>query len=129
PGSLRWAARKAVLRKRKSKPAGLTKSLLTKWPARALLAKKMRDATRSKAREDHYPAPFRLIDLFELHGGDHEALKSAETRYFAPLLISDQSRNLRRVFRLSELLKNQAPKGLGWKPMRVHVIGAGTMGA
>lgn len=128
-GALRWAARKAVLKKRKAIPAGLTKSLLTRWPARALLAKKMRDETKKKAREAHYPAPFRLIDLFELHGGDLEALKAAETRYFAPLLISDQSRNLRRVFKLSELLKGQAPKGLDWKPVRVHVIGAGTMGA
>ncbi|WP_295558276.1 3-hydroxyacyl-CoA dehydrogenase NAD-binding domain-containing protein [uncultured Hyphomicrobium sp.] len=127
--ALRWAARKAVLRKRKAKPAGLTKSLLTRWPARALLAKKMRDETKKKAREAHYPAPFRLIDLFELHGGDLEALKAAETRYFAPLLISEQSRNLRRVFKLSELLKSQAPKDTGWKPVRVHVIGAGTMGA
>jgi 3-hydroxyacyl-CoA dehydrogenase/enoyl-CoA hydratase/3-hydroxybutyryl-CoA epimerase len=128
-GALRWAARKAVLRKRKSKPAGLAKSLLTRWPARALLARKMRDEARKKAREAHYPAPFRLIDLFELHGGDLEALKAAETRYFAPLLISEQSRNLRRVFKLSELLKSQAPKDLAWKPRRVHVIGAGTMGA
>ncbi|HYD16229.1 MAG TPA: enoyl-CoA hydratase-related protein, partial [Hyphomicrobium sp.] len=128
-GALRWAARRAVLKKRKAKPAGLTKSLLTRWPARALLAKKMRDETSKKAREAHYPAPFRLIDLFELHGGDIEALKAAETRYFAPLLISDQSRNLRRVFKLSELLKGQAPKDQSWKPVRVHVIGAGTMGA
>jgi 3-hydroxyacyl-CoA dehydrogenase/enoyl-CoA hydratase/3-hydroxybutyryl-CoA epimerase len=128
-GALRWAARKAVLQKRKSKPAGLSKSLLTRWPARGLLAKKMRDETRKKAREAHYPAPFRLIDLFELHGGDIEALKAAETRYFAPLLISEQSRNLRRVFKLSEILKAQAPKDIGWKPRRVHVIGAGTMGA
>jgi len=128
-GALRWAARKAVLKKRKSKPAGLAKQLLTRWPARALLAKKMRDEAKKKAREAHYPAPFRLIDLFEQHGGDIEALKAAETRYFAPLLISEQSRNLRRVFKLSETLKAQAPKGLGWKPRRVHVIGAGTMGA
>jgi 3-hydroxyacyl-CoA dehydrogenase/enoyl-CoA hydratase/3-hydroxybutyryl-CoA epimerase len=128
-GALRWAARKAVLKKRQAKPAGLAKSLLTRWPARALLAKKMRDETKKKARESHYPAPFRLIDLFELHGGDLESLKAAETRYFAPLLISDQSRNLRRVFKLSELLKAQAPKDLNWKPLRVHVIGAGTMGA
>jgi len=128
-GALRWAARKAVLKKRKAKPAGLLKSLLARWPARVLLAKKMRDETRKKAREAHYPAPFRLIDLFELHGGDLEALKAAETRYFAPLLISEQSRNLRRVFRLSELLKAQAPKDQTWKPLRVHVIGAGTMGA
>lgn len=127
--ALRWAARRAVMKKRKAKPAGLAKSLLTRWPARALLAKKMRDETKKKARESHYPAPFRLIDLFEMHGGDIEALKAAETRYFAPLLVSDQSRNLRRVFRLSELLKGQAPKDQAWKPLRVHVIGAGTMGA
>lgn len=129
PDRLRWAARKAILQKRKSKPAGLAKSLLARWPARALLANRMRAATQQKVRQDHYPAPFRLIDLFELHGGDEDALKAAETRYFAPLLVSDTSRNLRRVFKLSELLKAQAPKGQTWKPLRVHVIGAGTMGA
>ncbi|MFN0219501.1 MAG: 3-hydroxyacyl-CoA dehydrogenase NAD-binding domain-containing protein [Hyphomicrobium sp.] len=129
PGELRWAARKAVLQNRKSTPAGITKSLLTKQPARGFLAKRMRDETAKKAREDHYPAPFRLIDLFEKHGGDLDAMKRAETAAFAPLMVSDTSRNLRRVFRLTELLKGQAPKGFKWKPSRVHVIGAGTMGA
>lgn len=129
PDMLRWAARKAILQKRKAKPAGLAKAMLARWPARALVVKKMRDATAAKVRADHYPAPFRLIDLFELHGGDADALKVAETRYFAPLLVSDTSRNLRRVFKLSELLKGQAPKRQAWKPLRAHVIGAGTMGA
>ncbi len=128
-GNLHWAARKAVLQKRKSQPASLTKSALGKWPARLALAYKMREEVKKKAREDHYPAPYRLIDLFENHGGDLNAMKTAETRAFAPLMVSEQSRNLRRVFKLSEALKAQAPKGLGWKPVRVHVIGAGTMGA
>ena len=128
-GALLWAARKAVLRKRKSKPAGFAKQLLSKWPARDLLAKRMRQEVGKKAREDHYPAPYRLIDLFERYGGNDEAMKAAETRAFAPLMVSDQSRNLRRVFWLSELLKGQAPKKLDWRPSRVHVIGAGTMGA
>ena len=128
-GALPWAARKAVLRNRKSKPAGFAKQLLSKWPVRDLLAKRMRAEVRKKAREDHYPAPYRLIDLFERYGGNDEAMKAAETRAFAPLMASDQSRNLRRVFWLSELLKGQAPKKLGWRPSRVHVIGAGTMGA
>lgn len=128
-GSLRWAARKAVLQKRRAKEAGFAKRLLTKWPMRMLIAMKMRDATKKKIRPDHYPAPFRLIELFELHGGDYEAMKAAETRFFAPLLVSDTSRNLRRVFKLSELLKSQAPKESAWRPLRVHVIGAGTMGA
>jgi 3-hydroxyacyl-CoA dehydrogenase/enoyl-CoA hydratase/3-hydroxybutyryl-CoA epimerase len=128
-GSLRWAARKAVLQKRKAKPAGPQKALLAKWPARSFLAGRMREETKKKVREDHYPAPFRLIDLFEAHGGDLAALKANETRAFAPLMVSETSRNLRRVFRLSEALKAQAPKGLDWKPLRVHVVGAGTMGA
>ncbi|MGE8941375.1 3-hydroxyacyl-CoA dehydrogenase NAD-binding domain-containing protein [Leptospira interrogans] len=126
---LKWAARKAVLQKRKSKPAGWMKAVLAQWPARGMLAKKLRTETKKKVREDHYPSPFRLIDLFETHGGNLEALKQAETRAFAPLMIGSTSRNLRRVFRLSEMLKAQAPKDLGWKPLRVHVIGAGVMGA
>lgn len=128
-GALRWAARKAVQSKRKSVPAAQSKALLAKWPARGLVARKLRDETAKKVREAHYPAPFRLIDLFESHGGSFDAMKAHETRIFAPLMVSDTSRNLRRVFRLSELLKAQAPKGLDWKPTRVHVIGAGTMGA
>jgi len=129
PGELHWAARKAVLQNRRSKSAGVAKMLLTKWPARGLLAAKMRQETAKKVREDHYPAPFRLIDLFEKEGGDLDAMKKAETKAFAPLMMSETARNLRRVFRLTELLKNQAPKGFKWRPSRVHVIGAGTMGA
>jgi len=129
PGELHWAARRAVLQNRRAKPAGLVQSMMTRQPARSYLAKKMREEAGKKAREDHYPAPFRLIDLFEKEGGNLDAMKAAETKAFAPLMISDTARNLRRVFRLTELLKSQAPKGLGWKPQRAHIIGAGTMGA
>jgi 3-hydroxyacyl-CoA dehydrogenase/enoyl-CoA hydratase/3-hydroxybutyryl-CoA epimerase len=129
PHQLRWAARKAVLRKRKSKPAGRASRLMSQWPARGMIAKKMRTETAKKANEAHYPAPFRLIDLFEKHGGNLDAMKRTETKMFAPLMVSDTSRNLRRVFQLSEQMKAQAPKELKFKPLRVHVIGAGVMGA
>ena len=127
--NLRWAVRKAVERKRKSKSAVFWKDLARQWPARGLLAKKLRTETAKKVRQDHYPAPFRLIDLFETHAGNLEGMKVAETRVFAPLMVGDTSRNLRRVFKLSEMLKAQAPKNLDFKPLRVHVIGAGVMGA
>ncbi len=129
PHRLRWSARRAVLRKRKSKPAGGFKKLTAKWPIRGQVAKKMRTETSKKVREDHYPAPFRLIDLFEEYGGSYQAMKRNEPKAFAPLMVSDTSRNLRRVFRLSEEMKAQAPKDIGFKPLRVHVIGAGVMGA
>ena len=129
PLNLTWAARRAILRNRKSKLAGGWKALLRIAPARGLLARWLRAETSKKVREEHYPAPFRLIDLFEAHAGNLEQMKVAETRAFAPLMMSDTSRNLRRVFKLSELLKAQAPKDLPFKPLRVHVIGAGVMGA
>ena len=129
PHQLKWAARRAILEKRRSRPAFGLKALLAQWPARGFLADKLRTETKKKVREDHYPAPFRLIDLFERYGGDYESLKQAETRAVAPLVVGETSRNLRRVFRLSELLKAQAPKDLRFRPLRVHVIGAGTMGS
>jgi 3-hydroxyacyl-CoA dehydrogenase/enoyl-CoA hydratase/3-hydroxybutyryl-CoA epimerase len=130
--TLRWAARKAVLQKRRSKGAPWWKRLMLKPPVRGLLAKRMRAETAAKVREEHYPAPFRLIDLFERHGDDPAAMRAAETEMFVPLMVSETSRNLRRVFKLSEMLKAEAPKGEtpkdGFKPLKVHVIGAGTMG-
>jgi 3-hydroxyacyl-CoA dehydrogenase / enoyl-CoA hydratase / 3-hydroxybutyryl-CoA epimerase len=124
---LRWSARKAAQQKRRSKGAPLWKRAMSQPPMRGLLASRMRAATAQKVREDHYPAPFKLIELFEKYGGDPRRQALAETRYFAPLMVSDTSRNLRRVFHLSEMLKNEAPKD-GFKPRRVHVVGAGTMG-
>jgi 3-hydroxyacyl-CoA dehydrogenase / enoyl-CoA hydratase / 3-hydroxybutyryl-CoA epimerase len=125
--NLRWAARKAVLQKRRAKGAPWWKRLMSKQPVRGLLARQMRAKTAEKVSEEHYPAPFRLIDLFERYGGDSKRMRATETEIFAPLMASDTSRNLRRVFMLSEMLKNEAPKD-GFKPLRVHVIGAGTMG-
>jgi 3-hydroxyacyl-CoA dehydrogenase/enoyl-CoA hydratase/3-hydroxybutyryl-CoA epimerase len=126
---LRWAARNAVMKQRKSKRATVAWAPLMKFEtARNYITNRMRKETAAKVREEHYPAPFRLIDLFEKHGGSFDAMKREETRAFAPLMISEQSRNLRRVFRLSEMLKAEAPKD-GYRPMRAHVVGAGTMGA
>jgi 3-hydroxyacyl-CoA dehydrogenase/enoyl-CoA hydratase/3-hydroxybutyryl-CoA epimerase len=129
PSNLRWAARKAIETRRRSRTMRGWRGLLRHWPLRGLLANRLRAETAKKAREEHYPAPFRLIDLFETHGGNPEGMKVAETRAFAPLILGETSRNLRRVFKLSELLKAQAPKNSSFRPLRVHVIGAGVMGA
>lgn len=124
---LSWEARKAVLRKRKSKGAPWFKRLLRMAPLRGFVAGQMRKKTAEKVREEHYPSPYRLIDLFEQYGGTHQRMKSAETMLFAPLMVSEQARNLRRVFRFTEMLKGEALKD-EFKPLRAHVIGAGTMG-
>lgn len=127
---LRWAARKAVLQNRKSKAGNkLTHKLMRLSPVRKFLASQMRSKTKAKVREDHYPAPFKLIDLFEHHGGTEADMFKEEQKTFAPLMVSETSRNLRRVFHLSEEMKALAPKNSDYKPLRAHIIGAGTMGA
>lgn len=126
---LRWAARKAVLQTRRSKSGNSwLHKLMRMSPIRGFLAKQMRKQTKAKVSPEHYPAPFKLIDLFEKFGGNEKDMAAAEQRYFAPLLISETSKNLRRVFYLSEKMKALAPKGKGYKPLRAHIIGAGTMG-
>ncbi len=123
---LRWEGRKAVLQKRKSTEASLVKKVMALGPVRGYVANKMREQAGKKARQEHYPAPFALIDLFERHGDDWKAMSAGEIDAFVPLLASSTATNLRRVFFASEGLKKQGTKGA--KFARVHVIGAGVMG-
>jgi len=126
-GSLAWAARRAVQKKRRHKLTGVIARLSTVGPVRGFLTGQMRKQTRAKARPEHYPAPYRLIDAFEAHGDSQSAMIRAEAENIPELLIGETSTNLRRVFRLMETLKSQGKKS-DFKARRVHVIGAGVMG-
>ncbi|NRB71126.1 MAG: enoyl-CoA hydratase/isomerase family protein [Xanthomonadales bacterium] len=126
-GSPRWNARRAVLKGRKSKGPGRTASLQSMGPARSFLAGQMRKQTAAKANPKHYPAPFELIDAWEKCGDDTHAMLSEEAIRVGRLITGDTSRNLRRIFALTERLKAYG-KGSDFKARRVHVIGAGTMG-
>ena len=127
--TLHWEARKAVLQKRKSGPAPFIQRVMAWGPIRSQIVQRMRTETARKARKEHYPAPFSLIELFEQHGDNWRAMVDGEAARFVPLMASDTARNLRRVFFLSESLKKQGLRG-NEKPSftRVHVIGAGVMG-
>ncbi|HWU19578.1 MAG TPA: 3-hydroxyacyl-CoA dehydrogenase NAD-binding domain-containing protein [Devosia sp.] len=123
---LAWEGRKAVLQKRKSRPAAPVKRVMAMGPIRGYVASKMREEAGKKARKEHYPAPFALIDLFEAHGNDWQAMIRGEIDRFVPLMGTETATNLRRVFFASEGLKKQGAKGQ--KFARVHVVGAGVMG-
>ena len=126
-GELRWAARRAVLKGRKSKGPGRMASVQNMAPTRRVLAKQMRKQTAAKANPDHYPAPFELIDAWEKCGDDPHAMMAEEVERVSRLITGDVSRNLRRIFFLTERLKGYG-KGSDFKARRVHVVGAGTMG-
>ncbi|MFW6339465.1 MAG: 3-hydroxyacyl-CoA dehydrogenase NAD-binding domain-containing protein [Wenzhouxiangella sp.] len=126
-GSLRWAARAAVLKRKRHKRPGLVDRLTTLTPVRKVLAGQMRKQTAAKARREHYPAPYELIDAFEAVGNDAAEMIRLEAEKVPRLLAGETSRNLRRVFRLMERLKAQGRRS-DFKARRIHVIGAGVMG-
>lgn len=95
--------------------------------ARNLAAGRMRKETQAKAPQEHYPAPYALIDLWAEHGGDPVAMQEAEIASFARLMQTDTSRNLIRVFFLRQTLKDAARGDDAIA--RVHVVGGGVMGA
>ncbi|MBC7990128.1 MAG: enoyl-CoA hydratase/isomerase family protein [Luteimonas sp.] len=96
------------------------------WPARQMLAPMLVKQVARKARKDHYPAPFALIETWRRSGGGTQALLAAERKSVVKLASTPTARNLTRVFFLQERLKGLAGKDHGVK--QVHVVGAGVMG-
>ncbi|NUS61358.1 MAG: 3-hydroxyacyl-CoA dehydrogenase [Lysobacter sp.] len=100
--------------------------LTNTWPARQLLAPMLVKQVARKARKEHYPAPYSMIETWRRSGGGIQALLGAERKSVVKLASTPTARNLIRVFFLQERLK-----GLGGKDhgiVRVHVVGAGVMG-
>ncbi|HKW79979.1 MAG TPA: enoyl-CoA hydratase-related protein, partial [Casimicrobiaceae bacterium] len=100
---------------------------------RPLIAARARKQVAARARRDHYPAPYAILDIWARHDGDPLAAPSSDPASIAHLLQSPTARNLIRVFRLQERLKSfgRADATLAHAPAalrHVHVVGAGTMG-
>lgn len=130
--SLEWAARDAIFKKRKGKGPSFTQRMSNSGIARKLLAPMMEKQVASKARRDHYPAPFMMIEQYKDCGGDVRKSLNREKENFAELLVSPTSKGLRRVFHLMDRMKGigKVAEKKKMKPIRrIHVIGAGVMGA
>jgi 3-hydroxyacyl-CoA dehydrogenase/enoyl-CoA hydratase/3-hydroxybutyryl-CoA epimerase len=76
-----------------------------------------------RARREHYPAPYAIIDIWARHQGN--AL--AAPRLIDSIVRSPTARNLLRVFFLQERLKSFG-KASARSARHVHVVGAGVMG-
>lgn len=100
--------------------------LTNTWPARQLLAPQMVKQVARKARKEHYPAPYALIESWRRASGDTRALLDAERKAVVKLAGTPTARNLTRVFFLQERLKGLGGKDHGIR--HVHVVGAGVMG-
>jgi len=97
------------------------------WPVRQILAPIVRKQTAAKARPDHYPAPFALIEVWRRGGPSVTQRLKLEARSVAKLAATPTARNLIRVYFLQERLKGLGA-GVDANITHVHVIGAGVMG-
>jgi len=105
---------------------GIFSRLLNIGVLRPLVASRLRRQLRERVNPAHYPAPFAIVDQWVKFGGRGEAALRAETESIGRLFLTPTSRNLVRVFKLREKLRNLAPRSN--EVSRVHVIGAGVMG-
>ena len=101
--------------------------LMTNGFLRGYVASQARKQVAKRARPEHYPAPYAIIDLWQKYNGDVHKPSATESCSMQALLSHSTAKNLIRVFSLREKLKAQA-KGIDFKAMHVHVVGAGVMG-
>jgi len=126
-GNLDWAARRAIVKGRKKRLAKGAAGLTNRQPARMGVAALMRKKTAEKVNPEHYPAPFKVIDLWEDHRDNRTRMFDAEASEAGKLMVGDVSKNLRRIFFMTERMKGLG-KASDFIVKRVHVVGAGVMG-
>jgi len=102
-------------------------SLTLLAPARKIIAKEAAKKVAKRARRDHYPAPYAILELFARYDGNALAVPAGDPASIPALLASPTAANLIRVFHLQERLKSLG-KDDAFRAAHVHVVGAGTMG-
>jgi 3-hydroxyacyl-CoA dehydrogenase / enoyl-CoA hydratase / 3-hydroxybutyryl-CoA epimerase len=122
PRVMEMAARQLLLSGQPRRPLPLIQRLLN-GPLKGVVASGARKQVAKKARPEHYPAPYAIIDLWHKHNGNALAAPEIVDR----IIQSSTAKNLLRVFHLQERLKGFG-KESDFKAQRVHVIGAGVMG-
>ena len=123
----REAATKLVNERPPLGKAPLVDRLMGLAPLRPLVKNMLVKQVAGKARKEHYPSPYAMIDLWAKHGASSKTGYDAEAESFGRMMLTDTARNLIRVFFLQGKLKKQGQK-TDRKIEHVHVVGAGVMG-
>jgi 3-hydroxyacyl-CoA dehydrogenase/enoyl-CoA hydratase/3-hydroxybutyryl-CoA epimerase len=121
------AARRMILDAPTAKRATGWKGWTNHQWIRPLLAPLFKRQVAKRARADHYPAPYALIELWRKYGDQPARMLPAEARSVADLITTSTAQNLVRVFLLQDRLKSLG-RADDFKPQHVHVVGAGVMG-
>ncbi len=124
---LNSVANKLILSKPDKQKAPKISKLLNSRLVRPIVAMQMRKQVAKKAKPEHYPAPYAIIDHWQKHYGNEVKFLQHEAESVARLSTNDTTKNLVRVFLLQDELKSLATED-NEKIKHVHIIGAGVMG-
>ena len=126
PRVMENAARMMVLEAPPARTLPLSQRLLN-GPLKFIVATMARRQLAAKARRDHYPAPYAILNLWARFDGDPLAPGEGDPASMTALAQSGTARNLIRIFFLQERMKSLG-KQSDFEAARVHVVGAGVMG-
>lgn len=101
---------------------------LMNGPLKSMVGNGAKKQVAKRARPEHYPAPYAIIDQWQNYGGNTLAVPAERPTSIDALINSSTTRNLIRVFFLQDRLKGFGKEAKGFAPQRVHVVGAGVMG-
>ena len=100
---------------------------LMNGPLKGFVASQARKQVAKRARPEHYPAPYAILDIWANHGGNALAVPADKPSSMEAIYSSPTTKNLVRVYYLQECLKGFG-KDSDFAPKHLHVIGAGVMG-
>ena len=95
-------------------------------PLRGFVVAQARKQVAKRARQEHYPAPYAILDLWRTHDGNPFIEPDAPYSINA-LFDHPTTKNLIRIFFLQEKMKALG-KDPDFEAKHVHVVGAGVMG-
>ncbi len=105
----------------------LVQRLMLTPPGRKLVVAQAIKQVAKRARREHYPAPYAILDLWQRYDGDpfanpHDPITSIDALFDHPTTA-----NLIRIFFLQERMKSLG-KEADFRAKHLHVVGAGVMG-
>src|SRR2546422_1372707 len=120
-------ARIITLESPKRKRLSFWKTLMLSGPFRTFVVSQARRQVARKAKREHYPAPYAILELWKRYDGDPFRAAGDPAASVEALFAHPTTANLIRIFFLQERLKSLG-KAADFAPRYVHIVGAGVMG-
>ena len=96
-------------------------------PLKGFVVSQARKQVAKKARREHYPSPYAILELWRKYDGNPFLASGDPSASVESLFAHPTTANLIRIFFLQERMKGLG-KGSDFKARHVHIVGAGVMG-